>query len=337
MAGDYNGHRVTMVRHPDGAKTLRPADRASNVGIAASLAVGNGAQRLPARPLKFCSAQIKREGERAPLTREIFFELLRVRPQSAGRFLDAQCLALLRPVLRPHIAGVRTNRLLAGQAGIKLQRHQAKAGSGQKQGAYRGRNRCGMKNFHTNYRVAASRLRHHHSTRAAFELPKVAESIDRTGFFDESVSLQFALAGSSSLKKALIVLAAVVLAPVLVVSLVVFAAGDWRPIGQTDAGDRVSVSSVRILKNNQRIALVRVEYNKPALLPQGGPFVEMRARVRFNCASGAVAPTTEWFYSRDHSGRFVVSKKATHDDQFGKNPEGGFAAMVSQSVCSQAK
>jgi hypothetical protein len=177
--------------------------------------------------------------------------------------------------------------------------------------------------------------------RAAFKLPKVAESIDRTGFFDESVSLQFALAGSSSLKKALIVLAAVlaavVLAPVLVVSLVVFAAGDWRPIGQTDAGDRVSVSSVRILKNNQRIALVRVEYNKPAQLPQGGPFVEMRARVRFNCASGAAAPTTEWFYSRDHSGRFVVSKKATHDDQFGKNPEGGFAAMVSQSVCSQAK
>jgi hypothetical protein len=59
--------------------------------------------------------------------------------------------------------------------------------------------------------------------------------------------------------------------------------------------------------------------------------------VRFNCASGAAAPTTEWFYSRDHSGRFVVSKKATHDDQFGKMTEGGFVGLVSKDVCSQTK
>ena len=139
------------------------------------------------------------------------------------------------------------------------------------------------------------------------------------------------------MKKALIVLAAIVLAPVLVVSLVVLAAGDWRTIGQTEAGDKVSVSSVRVLRNNQRVALVRVEYKDPAELPQGGPFVEMRARVRFNCSSGSAAPTTEWFYSRDHSGRCVVSKKATHDEQFGKNPEGGFVDLVRKSVCSQTK
>jgi hypothetical protein len=138
------------------------------------------------------------------------------------------------------------------------------------------------------------------------------------------------------LKKAIIVLAVVVLAPVLVVTMVL-AAGDWRTIGRTEAGDTVSVSSVRVLKNNQRLALVRVEYKEPAELPQGGPFVEMRARVRFNCSSGAAAPTTEWFYSRDHSGRFVVSKKATHDDQFGKSPEGGFVDLVSKNVCSQMK
>jgi hypothetical protein len=135
------------------------------------------------------------------------------------------------------------------------------------------------------------------------------------------------------LKKALIVIALVVLTPVLVVTMVL-AAGDWRTIGQTEAGDTISVSSVRVLKNNQRMALVRVEYKAPAELPQGGPFVEMRARVRFNCSSGAAAPTTEWFYSRDHSGRFVVSKKATHDDQFGKSPEGGFVDLVSKNVCS---
>ena len=142
---------------------------------------------------------------------------------------------------------------------------------------------------------------------------------------------------SSALKKALIVLTAIVLAPVLVVSLPLFAAGDWRTIGQTESGDKVEVSSVRILKNNQRLALVRVEFKEPAHLPQGGPFVEMRARVRFNCTAGTAVPTTEWFYSRDRSGRIVVSKKATHDDEFGKNPEGGFVAMVIKDVCRQSK
>ena len=142
---------------------------------------------------------------------------------------------------------------------------------------------------------------------------------------------------SSALKKGLVIMAAVVLAPMLVVSLVLFAAGDWRTVGQTEAGDKISVSSVRVVKTNQRVALVRVEYKEPAKLPQGGPFVEMRARVRFNCSSGAATPTTEWFYSQDRSGRSVVSKKATHDDEFGKAPEGGFADMVSKNVCSQTK
>jgi hypothetical protein len=137
------------------------------------------------------------------------------------------------------------------------------------------------------------------------------------------------------LKKALLI-AAVVLAPVLAVSLLL-AAADWRMIGQTEAGDKVSVSAVRVLRNNQRTALVRVEFKEPAQLPQGGPFVEMRARVKFNCSNGLAAPTTEWFYSRDHSGRFVVSKKANHDDQFGKAPEGGFVDLVSKSVCSETK
>ncbi len=141
---------------------------------------------------------------------------------------------------------------------------------------------------------------------------------------------------TTTLKKTFIVFAAVVLTPILVVSLLL-ASGEWRSIGQTEAGDKVSVSSVRVLKSNQRMALVRVEYKEPAKLPQGGPFVEMRARVRFNCASGSAAPTTVWYYTRDHSGRFVVSKKATHDDGFGKDPEGGFAELVSKSVCEQSK
>jgi hypothetical protein len=140
-----------------------------------------------------------------------------------------------------------------------------------------------------------------------------------------------------ALKKVLIIFAVVVLAPVLLVSLAVLAAGDWRAIGQTQAGDTISVSSVRVLRGNQRMALVRVEYKEPTKLPQGGPFVEMRARVRFNCSSGAASPTTEWFYTRDRSGHLVVSKKATQDDQFGKDSEGGFADLACKSVCGQTK
>jgi hypothetical protein len=144
------------------------------------------------------------------------------------------------------------------------------------------------------------------------------------------------LLGKFALKKTLLPIFAVALATVLLVTFV-RAAGEWQTIGQTEAGDKVSVSSVRVLKNNQRSALVRVEYKDPAQLPQGGPFVEMRARVRFNCANGVANPTTQWFYTRDRSGRFVVSKKANHDDQFGKAPEGGFGELVSKSVCSQTK
>ena len=141
--------------------------------------------------------------------------------------------------------------------------------------------------------------------------------------------------GKFALQKLLLIVA-VALAIVLVATFVL-AAGEWRTIGQTEAGDKISVSAVRVLKHNQRSALVRVEYKDPAELPQGGPFVEMRARVHFNCASGVANPTTEWFYTRDHSGRFVVSKKANHDDQFGKAPEGGFGDLVSKNVCSQTK
>lgn len=137
------------------------------------------------------------------------------------------------------------------------------------------------------------------------------------------------------MKKALLIFASVVLAPVLLVSVVVLAASDWRSIGQTGEGDKVSVSSVHVLKRNQRVALVRVEYKEPTQLPQGGPFVEMRARVRFNCTSGAATPTSEWFYTRDRSGRFVVSKKATSDAEFGNGAEGAFADMVSKNVCGQ--
>jgi hypothetical protein len=159
--------------------------------------------------------------------------------------------------------------------------------------------------------------------------------VDRIGFLPQSVAAVCAC-GKQALKRALLTLTAVVVG-VLLLSLVVLAASDWRSIGQTEAGDKVSISSVKVLKSNQRLALVRVEYKEPTQLPQGGPFVEMRARVRFNCSNGSATPTSEWFYTRDHSGRFVVSKKAVRDDEFGQAPEHGFADLVSKNVCAKAK
>jgi hypothetical protein len=137
------------------------------------------------------------------------------------------------------------------------------------------------------------------------------------------------------MKKGLFILFAVVLAPVLLVGLVALAAGDWLTVGATPKGDQVFVSSVTAKKNGLRTAWVRVEYKEPIKLPQGGPFVELRARVRFNCANGSEVPSSEWFYSRDHGGKLVVSKKTRHDDQFGQTVEGDFGGIAREFVCKQ--
>lgn len=139
----------------------------------------------------------------------------------------------------------------------------------------------------------------------------------------------------SPVKKGFLVALVLVLAPVLFVGVVALAAGDWRSIGSTAGGDEVSISSVTNHKNGLRSAWIRVEYKDPTKLPQGGPFVELRARVRFNCASGSAVPNSEWFYSRDHSGKLVVSKKTRRDDQFGELAEGNFGELARDFVCKQ--
>jgi hypothetical protein len=139
----------------------------------------------------------------------------------------------------------------------------------------------------------------------------------------------------SPVKKGLFIMVAVVLAPVLLVGLVALAAGDWRTVGATAGGDQVLVSSVTAQRHGLRTAWVRVEYKEPTKLPQGGPFVELRARVRFNCASGSEVANSEWFYSRDRGGKLVVSKKTRHDDQFGQVAEGDFGGIAREFVCKQ--
>jgi hypothetical protein len=163
--------------------------------------------------------------------------------------------------------------------------------------------------------------------------------VDRKRFLAQSVCGVLMALTPSPVKKGLFIMVAVVLAPVLLVGLVALAAGDWQQIGATAGGDQVLVSSVTARKNGLRTAWVRVEYKEPTKLPQGGPFVELRARVRFNCASGSAASSvvanSEWFYSRDHSGKLVVSKKTRRDDQFGQVAEGGFGEMAREFVCKQ--
>src|SRR5258708_19944459 len=122
------------------------------------------------------------------------------------------------------------------------------------------------------------------------------------------------------------------MAPVLLVSLVAFAAGDWHPVGETATGAKVSVSSIRTLKNNQRTALARVQYKEPTKLGPGGPFVETRARVRFTCANGSASPTAVWFSSRDRSGRAVVSQKTPRDEPFGREAQHGFRTRATHYV-----
>src|SRR5258708_39465878 len=105
-----------------------------------------------------------------------------------------------------------------------------------------------------------------------------------------------------SMKKGLLSLIGIALAPVVLASLVALAAADWRQVGETEAGHKVSVSSVGPLKNNLRTALVKVEFKQPTRLPQGGAFVEFRARGRFNCRSGVAVPSARWLYGRARTG-----------------------------------
>jgi hypothetical protein len=139
------------------------------------------------------------------------------------------------------------------------------------------------------------------------------------------------------LKRSILIAVAVVLAPLVVVSFALRATSEWQTIGQTANGDTVAISSVRTIKPNLRVALVRVDYKSAAQVSQGPAVIQLRARAHFNCATGAVTPTTVWFYSLDRNGRYVVTRKTTHDADFGQAAEGGFAEMLSHNVCSQGK
>jgi len=70
-------------------------------------------------------------------------------------------------------------------------------------------------------------------------------AIDRKPFLAQSVCGVLMASSLSPIKKGLFILAAVVLAPVVLVGVVALAANDWRQIGATAAGDQVLVSASR--------------------------------------------------------------------------------------------
>ena len=159
-------------------------------------------------------------------------------------------------------------------------------------------------------------------------------AVDRAAFLAESVCGVLMSFPRPSMKAAVIV-AVIVLVPVLFVSRIAHAAGEWHVIGATANGDEVLVSSISSQKNGLRTAWIRVQYKEAIKLPQGGPFIELRARVRFNCAKSTATPNSEWFYALDKGGKLVVIKKMRRDDQFGSTTEGGFGAMARDFVCEQ--
>lgn len=108
MAGDDDRDRVTIVRHPDGAEGVRLADRACDIGVGTSLAVGNRQERTPAGKLEIRASKIERESELAAQAGKVFLEFTQVRAQRFLRLLERNLLLLLAQV-----AGVGTNRLLA--------------------------------------------------------------------------------------------------------------------------------------------------------------------------------------------------------------------------------
>jgi hypothetical protein len=322
MAGNDDCHRITVVGHPDSAECPVSPDCSCDIGVRSSLAVRNSHQSLPAGQLKLSTAEIEREIEVSAPAFEVFVQFPHVRPQSLVGLLEAH-----PPALGSQVARIGTNCLLSRESAVEFQRDQATLRSRQEQGPDRGSNGCIEESFHACEGLGRS---------LAITITRLLGSawpLTECSPWPTVVGCNWV--GLRRVKKTLLILAAVALAPVLVVSLL--AAGDWRPVGETARGDKVSASAVRVLKKNQRSALIRVEFKEPAIVPQGGPFIEMRARVRVNCTNGQITPSSQWFYIRDRSGRIVVSKKAARDDQFGSEAEGGFREMVSKSLCSQSK
>jgi hypothetical protein len=143
MARYYDRHWIAVVRHSDGAESLGSADGASDIGVSASLAVGNLEQGLPTFQLKRSSTKVEGEGELPSIAGEVFFQFALVRGQSSVGVLEADGTGF-----RAQVAWIWTYGLLSGQSGVELQGNQSLLGGSQEQRAYRRSKYRGIKGFH---------------------------------------------------------------------------------------------------------------------------------------------------------------------------------------------
>jgi len=120
MAWDHDRDRIAVVRHSYGAKSLGASDGAGDVRIGSSLPIRDREQCAPAGELKVSPAQIEQEGELTAGAGEVLLKFSGVLGQRCGGLGELHGTGF-----RAQIAWVRTDRLLSGQTGVKLQGHQA--------------------------------------------------------------------------------------------------------------------------------------------------------------------------------------------------------------------
>ena len=116
MAGNNDGDRIPIVGHADSAEGMWVSDGAGDIAVAASLAVGDREERLPAGKLKRGSAEVERHRKFATLAAKVLFEFANV-----GR-------KLLFGLAKLKSLGVHLHH-----ARFKLQAHQPFCRSGQKE------------------------------------------------------------------------------------------------------------------------------------------------------------------------------------------------------------
>src|SRR5579864_1893989 len=83
MARHHDRYRIAVVGHADGAKSLGSADGTGDIGVGASLAVGNLEQGVPTHQLKWRSTKVEGEGELPSIAGEVLFQFAFVSGQSS--------------------------------------------------------------------------------------------------------------------------------------------------------------------------------------------------------------------------------------------------------------
>ena len=115
MTRDYNCDGIAIVGHADGAKGMRFADGARDVGVGTGLAVRNRQQSAPAGQLEIRATEVEWKGELAARTGKIFFELLLVEAHCLRRLVERHL-----PYFLTKIPGIGTNRWLSWHARIEF-------------------------------------------------------------------------------------------------------------------------------------------------------------------------------------------------------------------------